>query len=164
MTWTVHPGADSDERGRVSLLSQEWIDSAMTWIVHPGAEGLVQAMGLTRIIFTISQYLPFVGAGLTAYAVNGSVYVKSKVTIIVAVAVNFSPNHQLIPGAFVHLYNTCCFNTGIKGTYIRMHLRVIKKCCSGAAYRWFHDCWEIWTPIVTTGSMLYMLCIIGIQK
>ncbi|KAG1723740.1 hypothetical protein EDB19DRAFT_1951692 [Suillus lakei] len=150
--------------------------------------------GLTRIIFTISQYLPFLYCMSTVRAncppspaenINHIISIVaaeeqdkscffdrrdgysdpgilenvlivlltySTVTIIAAVAVNISSNHQLIPGG-----RTVCRLTDKQNLAVILIL-------TRAAYKWCRDCREIRTSMVITvygGSMLYISCIIG---
>ncbi|KAG0693290.1 hypothetical protein DFH29DRAFT_1039847 [Suillus ampliporus] len=162
--------------------------------------------GLTRVIFTISRYLPFVGTGMTAYAalrVSGpcgpsleeniihilsiiaaegllvirtwAFWQKSRrlliglltysvVTIIAAVAVNVTPNHQLIPGG--QPSPGCNFeasrNSALVYSILAMFEIVILIL---TAYKRFHDYRDFQSSIVAIvygDGMLYISCIITI--
>ncbi|KAG2147515.1 hypothetical protein DEU56DRAFT_126715 [Suillus clintonianus] len=163
--------------------------------------------GSTRVIFTISRYLPFAGAGMTAYAalrVSGpcppslaeniihiisivaaeglliirtwALWEKSKrmliglltysaATVIAAVAVNVSPNHQLIPGG-MSTTPGCAFESSRNSAVVYAILAGFEcVILSLTAYKWFHDYRKLQSSIVATaygGSMLYVLCIITI--
>ncbi|KAG1718231.1 hypothetical protein EDB19DRAFT_990561 [Suillus lakei] len=157
--------------------------------------------GLTRIIFTISRYLPFLRCVSTVQcttslaeniihiisivAAEGLLVIRtwafwkmskrvliglltySAVTIIAVVAVNVSPNHQLIPGGASTIPG-CVFESSRNAAVVYAILAVFEcviLILTRAAYKWFQDCREIRTSIITTvygGSMLYILCIIAI--
>ncbi|KAG1718253.1 hypothetical protein EDB19DRAFT_2031482 [Suillus lakei] len=88
----------------------------------------------------------------------------SVVTVIAAVAVNVTPDHQftdvsMIPGP-------CGFETSQNAAIVYAILGLFEcVILILTAYKWFHDYQKFRSSIVTTfygGSMLYMLCIIAI--
>ncbi|KAF8431936.1 hypothetical protein L210DRAFT_3650757 [Boletus edulis BED1] len=111
---------------------------------------------VTRFVFTVSRYLPFVGAGLTGYGEHAT-----KVTIGAAVAINVT-RAQLLPDG--NIPPGCLLIASRNSTFVYLVLllfEIVILCLM--AYKRFHSYRDMSAPIVHAtyrDSMFYIVCII----